>query len=336
MSNKIDLLGLVFKNYKFPERYSLITKSSKNTVLLDVSQRLEKTIKKKFILQQKESVKCLVLLPCGKKIAAGSQDTNIYIWNMNNHQCESTLYGHTASVKSLLLFPNGNLASGADDNTIRIWDSDDEYKCIHVLVGHEDLISCLVLLPNGNLLSGSWDSYIKVWDRQDDFKCIRSVLIDTGLWAKYLFHLLLLKDGNLATAANDYVVNIYDHEYEIIQILKTSESPVLYLHQLGNGNLISLSGYREIKEWDYLDGKCLRFYFVQYGFTTVLSLSDSILVLTSQYGEVELLDMNKESDYTESIQSSGNCINSLLVLPNSDFVTGSHDGKISCCGLLKD
>ena len=55
------------------------------------------------------------------KLASGSDDKTIKIWNTETGNCERTLRGHSDSVRSLAFLGEGRLASGSDDNTIKIW-----------------------------------------------------------------------------------------------------------------------------------------------------------------------------------------------------------------------
>ena len=57
----------------------------------------------------------------GGKLASGSTDKTIKIWDVATGQCERTLEGHAGSVYALAACAGGKLASGSDDNTIKIW-----------------------------------------------------------------------------------------------------------------------------------------------------------------------------------------------------------------------
>lgn len=62
------------------------------------------------------------------KIASGSSDETIKIWDLTNNSCIATLVGHTrevlwnGTVNSIVISPDGDwLASGSNDSTIKIW-----------------------------------------------------------------------------------------------------------------------------------------------------------------------------------------------------------------------
>ena len=77
-----------------------------------------------------------------KKLASGSRDFTVKIWNTKRGACLRTLVGHTNFVSSLRLVAKDKLASGSLDTTIKIWNVDNG-ECLRTLVGHADYVSTL-------------------------------------------------------------------------------------------------------------------------------------------------------------------------------------------------
>ena len=61
--------------------------------------------------------------PDGSRLASGSEDSTVRLWDGATGVPIATLEGHSSSVGSLSFSPDGSrLASGSYDKTVRLWD----------------------------------------------------------------------------------------------------------------------------------------------------------------------------------------------------------------------
>ena len=112
------------------------------------------------------------------KLASGSKDNSIKLWDVDTGECLRTLTGHSGTVISLHLLPNNILASGSLDKSIKLWNVSSG-ECIRTLNGHSEYVYALQLLAKNKLASGSWDRSIKIWNINTG-ECIRTMTGHSG------------------------------------------------------------------------------------------------------------------------------------------------------------
>jgi len=103
--------------------------------------------------------------PDGKKIASGSSDKRILLWDLESGAVIDEFQGHSENIYDLAFSPDGTrIAAGSRDKTVRIWNIQ-ENKLIHLLKGHQEMVLEVEFHPSGlYLLSASSDQSIRLWD----------------------------------------------------------------------------------------------------------------------------------------------------------------------------
>ncbi|HEX3654177.1 MAG TPA: AAA family ATPase [Pirellulales bacterium] len=114
--------------------------------------------------------------PDGLRLASGSADQTVRIWDADSGAELACLRGHTDNVYGVSFSPDGRrLASASWDTTVRIWDarSSTELACLR---GHEGKVQSVSFSPDGRrLASGAADETVRVWDAASgaELACLR-------------------------------------------------------------------------------------------------------------------------------------------------------------------
>jgi WD40 repeat protein len=101
----------------------------------------------------------------GTRLASGSNDGTVRLWDVRTGKATFTLQGHTDAVWSVAFSPDGSrLDSASWDKTIRIWDTQTG-KFVTTLQEHTAAVNSVAFSPDGTrLASGSEDQTVRIWD----------------------------------------------------------------------------------------------------------------------------------------------------------------------------
>jgi WD40 repeat protein len=105
--------------------------------------------------------------PSGQRIASGSWDETVRIWDAVSGREAGCLRGHQGAAECVAFSPDGRrLVSGGSDDTVRIWDvaGGTELRCLR---GHQGWVMGVAFAPDGrHVASASWDRTVRLWDTE--------------------------------------------------------------------------------------------------------------------------------------------------------------------------
>ncbi|KAF0289389.1 U3 small nucleolar RNA-associated protein 15 [Amphibalanus amphitrite] len=102
----------------------------------------------------------------GRLLCAGSEDTNVRVFDVNNKHLLREFKGHDRPVHRCDFTADGfRVASFSDDRTVALWDVGGEAR-LHALEGHTDYVRAGACSPASAdvVVSGGYDHAVRVWD----------------------------------------------------------------------------------------------------------------------------------------------------------------------------
>jgi WD40 repeat protein len=187
------------------------------------------------------------------KIATGSDDNSIKIWDLLTRDCIKTFIGHFESVNCIAFLGNNKIASGSEDDTIKIWDIITGI-CLQTLTGHSSSIFHIIFLSNNMIASASLDKSIKIWDINTG-DCLRTMIGHSS----QVLCLVLINDYKIASAGFDGSIKIWDiNTGDCLRTMEGHSSQVLCLALINDCKIASGSEDLSIKIFDINTGNCLK------------------------------------------------------------------------------
>ena len=198
-------------------------------------------------------VYALVWSPDGKRIASGSRDATVKVWDATDGGNPYTYTGHTDTVFSVAWSPDGKrIASGSADKTVQIWNAVDGGN-VATYRGHADTVQSVAWSPDGKrIASGSWDKTVQVWDAADGGNAYtykgHSNLVLLLAWSP---------DGKrIASGSGDKTVQIWDatNGFNVYTYTGHTDAVTSVAWSPDGKHIASGSADKTVQIWNAVDG----------------------------------------------------------------------------------
>ena len=115
------------------------------------------------------SVIRVVWSPNGTRVASGSQDGNVRIWDIRMGKNVLNFFGHSNAILDVAWNPDGKeIASSSLDNTVMIWNSESGDKILTIGLNHTSA-RAIAWNPNGTILAlGCYDGTTRLFDYRNN------------------------------------------------------------------------------------------------------------------------------------------------------------------------
>ena len=162
------------KNFKEEtDEFQKKEKKQKNNSFINFDMKLK-------INMHRDLVLCLILLNDGR-MASGSSDKSIIIYNKITFKPELIINEHNSSVFCLTQLSSGILATCSSDETIKFFNiNGNKYKLLQTLKNHTNWVYKIIELKNKKLLSCSDDYTINIYSKDNDNKYKMDYKIETS------------------------------------------------------------------------------------------------------------------------------------------------------------
>jgi len=293
-----------------------------------------------LLLGHEDFVEAVAFSSDGSRLATGSADQTIRIWDTESWTTLAVCRGHESIVTSVVFAPDGKrLASGSWDGSVRIWDAKTGAE-LAILRKNGPRVKCLRYSPDGRLLacgSGEFDAdyrhadeAIHLWDMGTDSE----VRVITGI-GKPINDLAWSPDGRHLAASYDFM---YDEDREWVLVWDAATgSRVMGLK--GHNNIVMGVAYKpdgrhlvtgaadgSVRIWDAQTGA----FQAELGMHAVSHLSLSpdgrrVAVHSHNSGTIQLSDLDKKESHATLYPPAR--VHALAYSPNGCWIAAGCDNQ---------
>lgn len=203
-----------------------------------------------------DCVRCVAFSINSSRLASGSSDCTVRIWDRGTGHNITTLNGHAGAVNSVAFSADSSrLASASDDKTIRLWKGRTGHH-IATLEGHSGTVSPVSFSAKGSLLaSASHDATVRLWHGETG-----DYITTLHGHTTFVNSVVFSPDGStFASASNDKTIRLWDSEKRgCIATMEGHEAAVKCVAFSPDGATLASASYdRTVRLWNGATGKSI-------------------------------------------------------------------------------
>ena len=284
----------------------------------------------KHVLQyHTEPIFCTAVLKDGR-IATGSKDKEIIVFNNKTFKPDLTIKEHNGVVVNMIELSTGYLASCSEDKTIKIYDVGlKTYKVIQTLKDHTGWVSKIIELNNKQLVSCSKDKTLIFYNKdKDGIKYKKDFSITTNGWNGPVIQ---TKDNEICYyESNEDTICFYDFikkktNKTMSNITVTAFNSLLMLTK----ELLLICRYNKITVMNVYTYNIVRTIDVPNSdwISSVIRFNKDQIVTADENKRIILWKIEGDNlrMITKNDKAHDGCIFSLTKLPNGTILTGGLD-----------
>ncbi|RKU16086.1 hypothetical protein C6500_18100 [Candidatus Poribacteria bacterium] len=109
----------------------------------------------------------IAFAPIGDRLAVGSREGTIYLWDFIRKERLKPLVGHTDHIWSVAFSPDGKrLASGSSDDTNRLWDVESGEEIATLPLDKPRTLMDIAFSSCGNVIAGGLSGELRLWNAE--------------------------------------------------------------------------------------------------------------------------------------------------------------------------
>jgi WD40 repeat protein len=308
----------------------LATLAAANDTLLPRTRSLRLlTAQDQMLEGHTQAINVLAVLP-GARVASGSDDGTLRVWDLARGAFLQVLDGHTDSVTAMAVLPDARVVTGSDDGTLRVWDLA-RGASLQVLAGHTDSVTAIAVLPDARVVTGSDDETLRVWDLARGV----SLQVLEG-HTDSVTAIAVLSDARVVTGSDDETLRVWDlPSGAVVQVLHGHTDSVNALAALPNACVISGSEDGTLRVWDLARGTAVQ---VLQGHTDSVNalavLPNARVVSGGDDRTLRVWDLARGA-MVQVLHGHADSVNAFAVLPDGRVVSGSDDRTLRIWNLAR-